>query len=151
MGFAPGPISGQTPAVYTCLLWHSISHSWLLFRVVGNDGEDWSKNFFLRNGHLVIHLVATVGGLRSAMFNGTMMSLADPGCKEDSGQRNNCRKNPYESLEKSRIRMRRVAEVSRSKECYTIGVKDKACLQELEWSLTSSELYFLLVLNVGNG
>ena len=41
----------------------SIGHfCWLLFRVVGNDGEDWSKDLFLRNGHLVIHLVAVQRG-----------------------------------------------------------------------------------------
>ena len=46
-------------------LWTNAVHwsfFWLLFRVVGNDGEDWSKDLFLRNGHLVIHLVAVQRG-----------------------------------------------------------------------------------------
>ena len=40
----------------------------------------------------------------------------------------------------SRTRARRVAEVSSSKECCTIGSKDKFCRKELEWGLTSSNL-----------
>ena len=35
---------------------------------------------------------------------------------------------PWQLLYTSRTRTRRVAEVSSSKECYTIGVKDKVCL-----------------------
>jgi hypothetical protein len=43
-------------------------------------------------------------------------------------------------LSYSRTRTRRAAEVSSSKECDTIEVTGKVCLQELAWSLTSSKL-----------
>ena len=45
-----------------------------------------------------------------------------------------------ENIRTSRTRTRQVAEVSSSKEFYTMGVKDKFCLSELEWNLKSSHL-----------
>lgn len=102
----------------------------LLFRVVGNDGEDRSKDFVLRNGHLVIHLTghraAQLANICEALLGETMKCLA---VERISGKKTSVERSPREFLvDTSRTRTRQMAEVSSSNQCYTIGVKGKVGL-----------------------